>query len=217
MLRKIWDIFSMIAVVHLLAVLVLLAVLAVSGALGSERMQRVRDALAGRPPEVVTVTEPAKEPDLAALATSGQMIARQQAETQMTQLRIDQQMRELKAMQAQVDSARAALDGRMAEFDKARQQWQAQRKAESDLLAGEGFKKQIAFFESMEAEKARDLLMTADDAEAVRVLSAMEERKAGKVVKAFTTDAEKARLRKILDRLAKPLADLAQPPGKPNT
>ena len=216
MLRKIWDIFSMVAVVHLAAVLVLLGVLAISGAFGSERMQRVRDALAGRPPQVVIVAEPDRAPEPPPLATSGQMIARQQAETQMTQLRIDQQLRELKAMQAQVDAARAALDARMAEFDKARQQWQAQRQAESDLLASEGFRKQVAFLESMAPEQVRDLLMAAPDAEAVRLLSAMEERKAGKVVKAFTTDAEKARLRKILDRLAKPLAELAEP-GKPNT
>lgn len=217
MLRRIWDIFSMIAIAHLLAVLVLLAVLAGNGTFRSERMQRVRDALAGRPAEVVTVVEQPKEADPAALASSGQLISKQQTEAQITQLRVDQQVRELKALQTQLDTAKAALDSRMAAFDKARKQWQDERKAEADLLASEGFRKTVALYESMSADQVKDLMMTASDADAVRMLSAMEERKAGKVVKAFASDAEKARLQKILDRLEKPIADTAGTIEKPNT
>jgi len=212
MIRKIWDIVSIVAIAHLLALAILIAVLAASGGFRGDRLKQARDALAGRPLPAAKVAESAKEPDLAALSTSGQLIAKEQANTQIAQLQVDQQMRELKNFKIQLDQARTDLEARTKQFDQDKKDWQARRDAETALLASEGFHKSLALYESMSPDQLKDLLMTMDDPQAVRIVSNMDERKAGKLAKAFAADAEKARLKKILDRLEKPVAtQVAEP------
>lgn len=204
MMKKVWDTVAIIAVANLLALMTLVILLAVSGSLKGERLKLARDALAGRPLPVVKVVEPSKELDPASLAGAGQIITKEQANTQIVQLQIDQQMRELKDFQLQLDQARSALDARISLFEQERKAWISQRDAERALLASEGFRKTLSLYESIPADQAKDLFMSMEDTEVVRVLSSMEERKASKIAKAFTSEAEKNRLKKILDRLERP-------------
>jgi len=204
MLRKIWDIVAAISVANVLGSLMLLVILLVTGGLNVSKLRLIRDVVAGRP--LPTAEEPAPEvvADQADISTAGQLITREQTRTQILQLQIDQQMRELKDFQIQLDQGRAALDASIAEFQRQRSNWLAQRTAEARLLASEGFKKSLAVYESLSADQAKDLFMTMEDADAVRFLSAMEARKAAKIAKAFQSEAEKDRLRKILERMEKP-------------
>ncbi|MDD4890868.1 MAG: hypothetical protein PHU85_13185 [Phycisphaerae bacterium] len=204
MMKKVWDTVAIIAVANLLALVTLAILLAASGSLKGERLKLARDALAGRPLPVVRVVEQAKELDPTSLTSAGQLITKEQANTQIVQLQIDQQMRELKDFQLQLDQARSALDARISQFEQERKAWIAQRDAERALLASEGFRKSLSLYESIPADQAKDLFMSMEDTEVVRMLSAMEERKASKIAKAFASEAEKNRLKKILDRLERP-------------
>lgn len=203
MIKRIWDVVSIVAVGNLLALLALVAVLAVSGGLRSDRLRDARDALAGHPNYITRVVEKASEAEAASLS-AGQLITKEQAASQVAQLQMDQQMRELKDFQIQLDQARAALDARIAAFERDCRAWEARCEKDRALLAGEGFRKTLVLYESMSPDQAKDLFMALDEAEVVRVLSAMDERKASKIAKAFSSDAEKARLKAILDRLQKP-------------
>ncbi len=213
MIRKLWDIVSILAVANILAMGVLVLVLAMTGGLSANKLRLVRDVIGGRPLPVPEAPTQGAAADGSDLATAGQMIAREQTQTQILQLQIDQQLRELKDFQLQLDQKRDALDARIAQLEQDRRYWLAQRDAENTLLESEGFRKTLAIYEAMPPDQAKDLFMTLDDAEVVRFLSAMDERKAAKIAKAFTTDVEKVRLRKVLERMEKPLAGLDVPAG----
>lgn len=213
-MKKIWDIVSIIAVANTLATAVLLVMMAGSGKLSGENIRRIRLVLSGQPIEPASSTT-APDAKVDAATSSGQMITRDQTRTQAMQLQIDQQMRELKNFQMQVDQARAALDAQMAQFDRQREDWESRRKADDELLASEGFRKSLALYESMSPDQAKDLFMTMGDAEVIRLMKAMDERKSSKIAKAFVADAEKARLRKILDQMEKP-GDAMATSGKPD-
>ena len=204
MIRKIWEIVSVIAVANFLAMLMLLALLAATGGLQGDRLKQAADALAGRPPRVVTVVEPAKENDLASLVTSGQRIAQNQTNTQSVQLQADQQLRELKDFQVRLDQDRAALDQRIAQLEQDKRDWQARRDQDLALKASDGFRKSVTLYESMSPDQVKDLMMTMEETDAVRLIAALDERKVAKLVKAFTGEAEKAKLRRIMDRMERP-------------
>ncbi|MCG3180669.1 MAG: hypothetical protein BIFFINMI_03032 [Phycisphaerae bacterium] len=206
MMRKLWEIVAIIAAAHLLAAGVLAGALFATGKLSGNKLKLIRDVMLDRPLQAAAAkTEtPAVQPDN--LTTAGQRIADEREQTQVTQLQIEQQMRELKDFKVQLDQAKGALDLRISQFEADRKKWQEQREAERVLLAGAGFKKSLEMYESLDADQAKDLFMNMDDAEVVRYLTHMDPRKAAKAAKAFQTPAEQAKLRKVLDYMEDPSA-----------
>ncbi len=204
MLRKLWDILSIVAITNVITVLVLVLVMFAFGTLSGSKVRLVRDVLMDR--SLAAGEAPTTQPEGIdqALVTAGQRIADDRVNNQRKQLQIDQQMRELKDFQVQLDQARAALDARIRKFQLEKQQWQASRQAERDLLAAEGFKKTMALYESMPPDQVKDLFMAMEEAEVVRYLANMEERKASKIAREFNNSVEKAKLRRIMDEMRSP-------------
>lgn len=204
MIRRLWDIIAIVAVANLLAVLVLVGVLLAAGSLSGQRLRGARDALMGRTPAAAEAPATQPDGDMLNIVSAGQRIADDRLQIQRKKLQIDQQLRELKDFQLQLDQARAALETRIAGFHREKSAWQERQQNEQELLATEGFKKALALYQAMPADKAKDLFMTMEEADVVRFLSRMEERSAAKIVKAFETAAEKAKLKQILEVLENP-------------
>ena len=206
MMRKVWEIVSILAVANMLAMLLLILAMLATGGLDGNKAKLIRDVVMDRPllppagPEAATVMG-------GRAITAGDRIADEQLQTQIRHLQIEQQMRELRDFQVQLDQAKSALDVRIAKFEQDRKRWLQQEENERALLASEGFKKSLELYESLSADQAKDLFMTMEDGEVVRFLRAMDPRKAAKIAKAFEAEHEKVKLRRILDTMQ----DLAAP------
>jgi flagellar motility protein MotE (MotC chaperone) len=202
--RRIWEFVSILSVAHVVAFVVLLLLLVATGGLNLNKMKLIRDVVLDRP--LPTSEAPTSQPDEEgeAFATAGRRIADERVETQIKQLQIEQQMRELKDFHLQLEQAKAALNKRIADFEAERKRWTAQLAVEKERLASEGFSKSLALYESIQPDKAKDLFMTMDDHDVVRFLSAMDPRKAANIAKTFETPGEKLKLKRILTVMENP-------------
>lgn len=114
---------------------------------------------------------------------------------------------ELERRDRELQDAFALLETRWLELVRQQEQLQSERdrfEAERQRVAEEtgsdGIKAEIATLATVDAKTAKALLQLKDDADVVRILMAMGDRKRAKIVKQCKTDEERRWIERILEK-----------------
>jgi len=212
-----------------LVILILLHVLAGGAGLGwlylTDRLNgdRVRQTLAmyrptiaeakARAEQAKQVEEQARETAIEAArleeAAEGPITLtdRLQAEKEadeIARLRLERFQREVADLRARMENDKRLLARQKQEIEQAREDLEEQLKARKEKLASDDFEKAVALIESLKPKQARDhfvyLMQQGDTEVAVDYLAAMQERKAGAVLREFKEGAEQIAQRAELVR-----------------
>ncbi len=217
-MKKIWNILSFLAVVHLLALTMFVAWLWQSDRLDGERVQQVRSMFsmtipeaqvaAGRSQvqadaEVAELRDKARgdDPPFSSAATI-------ELSSQVTR-HTDQEIRRLEdaklAMQTQAAEIERAAEEREAESKSRVEAWEATIAAEKMRQEDEQFGKAVKLLESQQPKQAKtmivELVRIGKMDQAVAYINAMDDRKRGKLLGAFKSPVEQRLATELLEQL----------------
>lgn len=204
--RRAYDAVALFALLNMLALGALAAILVMSGAVNAEKAQRVVAVMRGDEPpptEAAVPEQPAKAVmDTGGAETGRDVVAESERDAEILR-------RESERIKAELDQ-RLALNNRillrvMTEregFQKERGQAKEQQQASHDQRHEEGFKKQIAIYESLAPKIAVEhLLAMSDPDEAAKILLEIQTRKAKKIVEAAKRGDQMKKMKTILQRV----------------
>ncbi len=204
--RRAYDAVALFALLNMLALGALAAILVMSGAVNVEKAQRVVAVMRGDEPpptEAAVPEQPAKAMTNAGGAeTGGDVVAESERDAEILR-------RESERIKAELDQ-RLALNNHillrvMTEregFQEKREQAKKQQQASYDQRHEEGFKKQIAIYESLAPKIAVEhLLAMSDPDEAAKILLEIQTRKAKKIVEAAKRGDQMKKMKTILQRV----------------
>lgn len=203
-MRRIVSVLALLAIVHLLAFAGLGTYAYKRGWLEPERVRAAFAALTGE--EETPTTQPAGNQNAVAMTTTApgqpvnKIIRRNEEAEEQYRIELERRDRELR-------DAYALLETKWLEVVRQQEALESQKKRfedEQERLAKEagnnGLQAEIDTLAAVDAKTALPLLRQKDDAEAVRILMAMEERKRAKIVKQCKTPEERQWIGRILEQ-----------------
>ncbi len=198
-MKSLWIIISTLAIANLLALIGFGAWLHTSDRLDGERLERVRRIFADtrtvertRQEEEERKQEEARQAaaeqaraDLPPL-TADQRLAQARDQADVAALRLGRVHREVEDLRAVLLKERASLDADTEALAKERAEFEAMRARIMDMEGDEQFKKSLSLYESLPAEKAREMLLAlveqGEVEQVVAYLNSMQTRTAKKIV-----------------------------------
>ncbi len=217
-MKKLWDMFSFIAVVNLLVLLLFVGWLWHNDRLDIARVREVRALLASTiaEDEAKAATEAAAEEDRrAALAAEDEKLhppLPSAAQVTFASLASDQARQATRRLQDETDQHQAALamrsaalDGRVAELEERERAWDASIADELQRRTDEQLRKTVQLYEALAGKQAKRMLLELVDNgmidRAVGYLDAMNTRAAAKTLKEMKSDGENELATRLLERI----------------
>ncbi|MGB0766197.1 MAG: hypothetical protein ACPGYV_00650 [Phycisphaeraceae bacterium] len=118
---------------------------------------------------------------------------------------IERQKVEAEALKQQLSTQRKLIEQRIAELETKQQQFEASVAAQLEQMQRDDFREAIAMLEGIPPKQAKavfqELLGSGDEKQVVSYLSAMEERKAAKVLKEFKLPNEIDQAAMLIEKL----------------
>jgi len=118
---------------------------------------------------------------------------------------IERQKVEADALKHQLDAQRKLIESRIAELEEKQRLFEASVAAQIEQMQEDDFKEAIAMLEGIPPKQAKavfqELLTSGDESQVVSYLSAMEERKAAKVLKEFKLPNEIDQAAMLIEQL----------------
>ena len=209
MLKWIYNGVAILAIINLLMMAVLIGVAWASGRLSGERVEQIAMVLRGEFPEDhVPVTQPAATQP--APQAASEKIRHDEELEEILGRRFDWQRRELRNLVSLIDTARLehlrqreAFQLEVAEYEKARQAWLEQEQRD-------GFKRSLAYLESVDPKIAKELLQQKKEADVAQILSAMNNRKGRDIIEECTTPEDRAWIGRVLNTIEQGAASQAE-------
>ncbi|MCB9851817.1 MAG: hypothetical protein H6819_01875 [Phycisphaerales bacterium] len=203
-MREFVSVLAMLAVIHVLGFVGLGAYAYNKGWLAPDRVRAAAAALTGEEKSATTTQPASGEAIVAAPATGAQridnIIQRNEEAEERYRIELERRDRELR-------DAFALLETKWLEVVRQQETLEAQKKqfeAEQERLASEagnsGLQAEIDTLASVDAKTALPLLRQKDDADVVRILMAMDERKRTKIVKQCKSTEERQWIGRILEQ-----------------
>lgn len=209
LLKRLYEVIALFAVFNLMGVAGLIALLVASGALDRPKVRRVLAVLRGE--ELATE----------AGSTAGSMQPEAQNAEQRETAGMQRQVlvgseTDLKVLRTEAERIQAELDQRLAltnrillrvmdereQFRKEKEEAERLRQVDAEQRSEEGFRKQIAIYESLAPKVAvRHLLAVSDPDQAARILLEIDTRKAKKIVEAAKRGDQLEKMKVILRRV----------------
>lgn len=218
-MKKLWDIVSFLAVIHLLALLAFAGWLWQSGRLSGDRIETIRSMLAmtiaEEQDQALKDAAEAEKQRLDALAAARRenppMPAAHQIDAintvrEQQQRSLDRLEDEKKLLLAQLDRISRDYDASKASFLAQQRAWYDSVESERKRREDEQFKQTLKLYESIPAKQARDMLLklVADDGgmeQAVEYFDAMNPRAAAKILREFKSDPQTELAKELLEEL----------------
>lgn len=204
-MREFVSVLAMLAVIHVLGLVGLGAYAYNRGWLEPGRVRAAAAALTGEETMAATTTQPATGGAMAKAAPGGS-----QRIDNIIQLNEEAEERyriELERRDRELRDAFALLETKWLEVVRQQEALEAQKKqfeVEQERLASEagssGLQAEIDTLASVDAKTALPLLRQKDDADVVRILMAMDERKRTKIVKQCKSSEERQWIGRILEQ-----------------
>ena len=203
-LRQAYDIFALLAVLHLLVIGGVAAAAALTGAVSSDKLQRMVEIM-----RESDTPEEESEGEGAAASESGEGEA--VAEANAPKAHADQEILRREAVRAkeelgqrlaQVNRALLMVTMKREEFE--RQQAEAAKREEAMTAQRdeEGFHKLVGIFDGLSPKIASEMLLGMESPdEAAKILAQMDERKARKVVEAAKKSNKMQQMGDLLERV----------------
>jgi len=213
MLKRLYHVLALLAMINLFAIAGLLGFLFASGRLNAERVDQIAVVLRGefpRPPEPVA-TRPAEE---AAPERSRDEIARIEARRKFFALIADRQQRELTDRQSLNQRIQFDVNAQMEQIQTKQEQIAARETKLREEVQQDGFAQALAMYSDMEPKLARDVLITKKDADVVQILTQMDPGPRKKIINSCKTAEEKAWIGRIMTQV-RTLDEPAPPPASP--
>jgi hypothetical protein len=217
MLRRIYEIASLVSLIEFVVLGGLLAILFLSGRLDGEQLSEIAAAIASEEEETTDTEELPVEPQSTDddIAAGPDFEARQEAD-QIMMLRFEKARLDTKNRQELIERSRLDLLKEKEEFEALKSKWTKQFKEQLKKEKDLGFAKALELIESLDPTQAKEQLLRSQDAVSVRFLHEMDIRKAAKVMGEFTTQQEQDKLADWLKQIreafpASPLASLQTP------
>jgi len=221
-MKTLWQVISLLAVVHILGLAGFVGFLAGTDRINAERVELVRDTF------MLTVAEEqAEEEELAAVAADAEStdervatasdiddpapvsvaerLAQERAQNEAT-------LRQIERTRKEVEDLRRNLKLAQERVQKQHDQLMAEKKAVEEKLTqieqrlnDEGFKKAVQLYEALPAKQTKQMFVKligeGQIEQVVMYMEAMESRKAGGVMKEFKSEADLAMAVDIAERL----------------
>ncbi len=213
MLKKLYNVVALLALLHVTAVVLAVGFLVLGGRLDATKINAALAGLRGDVPEGMVVldeSEPADGPVQQAVQKEqwdpGDMDHEiLQRETERAKEELRQRLALNNRILLQVTMEREAF--------LRRQEAEARDRVESDTQRQErGFRKQVELLEGMSPADAVDFMLMLDDPDmAARILYEMDDRKAQKMVGAAGGADQRAKMMEILQRVREAAPEKAGP------
>jgi hypothetical protein len=203
-LRRTFDAFALVAILNILGLVGLVGVTIQNGTLNRDKTQRILAVLRGEDTESKNTAEenvedgatsevPANGADPIAESEMGIEIMRREGERVKAEL--DQRLALNNSILLRVTAERERIQDEKDAVARQQQESTRQRRTE-------GFKKQIAIFESLAPKVAvQHLLSLSDPNEAAKILLEMSTRRSKKIVEAAKRDDQMSKMKAILRRI----------------
>jgi len=198
MLKKLYNLAAVGAIVHLLVLLGLTGYLFANGTLDAERIEALVAVL--RADDTGDGDDAAEtEEEEATVTTSEESIAQEQLHEEMQRRAIRRGLSELRHKRVAVSLVmqRALADKERFEKENALRETEARQRQVQEQE--EGFKKTLEYIESVKPANAKDLLLLgSSEEEAARILLALDTRKGKKIIEAaFKDPTTRPRMQKV--------------------
>lgn len=161
-------------------------------ALGGDRV--TADETTSRPVAVEHETE-------AAGAAAAERIRRSSDADQIARTELDRRSREIQDGWAMLERQQIALVQARESFESRKKEYEEALARRAAASGDDGLKRELDILSGVKAKDAKELLKLKQDADVVRILMAMEERKARKIVSECKTDEERSWIGRILEKL----------------
>ena len=209
MLKRIYTVVAILAIVNLLVMVVLIGVAWASGRLSAERVEQFAMVLRGElDEEQAPATQPAATQP--APQAASEKIRHDEELEEILARRFDWHRRELENLVSLMDAARLeqlqqreALQQEMVQYEQARQAWLEQEQRD-------GFKRSLEYLETVDPKIAKSLLQQKKDADAAQFLSAMNSRKGRDIIEECTTPEDREWIGRVLNTIEQGAASQAE-------
>ncbi len=204
--RRAYDTVALFALLNVLALGGLGAYLVASGAVDPEKARRIGAVLRGEDSlqaQAQVPEEPvAAETDTTDSESGGDVVAQSQMEMEILRREGERIKAELDQRLALNNSILLRVMTERERFQQERDETARQQKAALDIRREEGFKKQIAIYESLAPKVAvQHLLAMSEPDQAAKVLLEIQTRKAKKIVEAAKRGDQMEKMKAILKRV----------------
>ncbi|UCC28935.1 MAG: hypothetical protein JSU86_12115 [Phycisphaerales bacterium] len=204
--RRAYDTVALFALLNMLALGGLGVYLVASGALDTEKARRIGAVLRGEdlPEAQAQISEEpvAAETDTAGSGSGGDVVAQSQMEMEILRREGERIKAELDQRLALNNSILLRVMTERERFQQERDKVARQQKTALDMRREEGFKKQIAIYESLAPKVAvQHLLAMSEPDDAAKILLEIQTRKAKKIVEAAKRGDQMEKMKAILKRV----------------
>ncbi|MBN1345965.1 MAG: hypothetical protein JXQ73_24960 [Phycisphaerae bacterium] len=211
MLKQIYHILALLAILHLLVLIGLGAYMASTGGLNAEKIEKIATVIRGeedKPAARTATSQPTVQPVLA--MASGEKIADTRRTEEIRRLMGERLLREAADRKALIDAAMLKVTRRLEDLDKEKAQFEEARKTARQADEATGLQAELAILQGLSEKKARDVLMKKQIPDAVNLLLKMKKRTAAGIIEACKTETEKAWAVQVLQEIANQDEDSAK-------
>jgi len=212
MLKSLYQLVALIAIVHLLVLVGLVGYLVATGQLDAERVQAIAAVLRGESPiqPGVATTRPSVPQTQPVPEASPVQVARALEQDEIARRLFEQRRREIEDRLNLARAIRLDVIRRQEQLEAERERF---HREVLQQYQHDGFQKELELLSSVSSKKAKAILMSKQDAEVVRLLMAMDVRTGKKIIDACKTPEEMSWISRILERIQKLQEDRSARPG----
>lgn len=202
-MKSLGTALALTAVVNLLGILGLVGYAWQNGWLTPERVTEAVAILKGDAEDdsdrEIVVDATADKNELEGQTVDKELYRNRQAEERY-RIELERRDRELQDAFALLETRWLELVRQQEHLQSERDRFDAERQRIAEETGSDGIKAEIATLASVDAKTAKALLQLKDDADVVRILMAMGDRKRAKIVKQCKTDEERRWIERILEK-----------------
>jgi hypothetical protein len=199
-MKRLMTVIATMAVLNLAALAGLMGYAWSHGWLTRERVQRAVTVLKGEE-EAAVASAPEAAAEGKAPQSSGERIRRNQEVEERYLIELARREREIQDAWKLLETQGLALVREKEAFEEMKKRNAAEVLARAKETGDSGSQKELEIISGVKAKEAKDLLRQKDDADVVRILMAMEARKARQIVAACKASEERLWIGRILGKL----------------
>ena len=220
-MRSLFTAFILVLVINLLALGALAGWLGASGRLSKDRLQAAVEVFNHTSAEEARLAEEAEKAEREAQALAERALRMEQVaggpvtpEARLESIQVvddktrallERQKVEAEALKRQLDAQQRYIEQKISELDAKQQAFDQAIASRIEQMQNEDFREAIAMLEGIPPKQAKQViqewLTAGDQQQVVDYLSAMEERKAAKVLKEFKLPNEVAQAAVLIEKL----------------
>jgi len=199
-MRRLLTILGLVAVINMAGLIGLGVYAHGHGWTTPERVRRALAVLKGEEEGASSSTQPAAEEHETAQRSAERIRLKQETEERY-QIELSRREREVQDAWKLLETQQLALVREKESLEEAKRRFVAEAEAKAKETDNSGLQKELEIIAGVKAKDAKELLRQKNDADVVRILMAMEARKARQIVASCKGSEERLWIGRILDKL----------------